>query len=104
MDAQELFAFLPGLRSRCFDVPASCSEQMQPLLHASRCWETTRLHFRWNHTNHLAGGDPVKIIARPNAVAVGDGFGYRQLQLTGDFRHILTIARIKSLSKTTVKQ
>src|SRR3989442_13936422 len=50
-----------------------------------------------NHADRFPGSNPLQLVSRPNPVLVGDGFGYSQLQLACDLRHILTIARILSL-------
>jgi hypothetical protein len=49
------------------------------------------------YSNRVAGGNPLQFISGPDSVLIGDGFWNRQLQLTRNFWHILTIARMISL-------
>jgi hypothetical protein len=49
-------------------------EQTQPLLHSSTV-PPSFLGIRRDYANRVAGGSPLEVIARPNLVAIGDGFG-----------------------------
>jgi len=73
-------------------------EQFQTFFHGSAVLLSSR-NIRRDHANGVARSDPFKFIAGPNTVAVGDGLGNRQLQLAGDLRHVLTVARRRSLFK-----
>jgi hypothetical protein len=55
----------------------------------------------WNHTDCLAGLQPVDIIAGMDIVLIGDSLWDGDLVLGGDFRHSLTLARMTSLQRQT---
>src|SRR5208282_4958379 len=54
---------------------------------------------RRRHADRVSGRDPFELVAGPNVVLVGNGFGESQLPLAGDLAHLLTLARIESLRK-----
>jgi hypothetical protein len=50
-----------------------------------------------HHPDHFSSRNPLQLVARSNAIDVGNGLWDGQLQFAGDLGHFLTIARIESL-------
>src|SRR5262249_60971101 len=51
-----------------------------------------------NHSDYLAGGFPLDTVTGPDIKPVRDRFWHRDLELTRDLAHVLTIPRTLSLS------
>src|SRR5687768_13938784 len=52
---------------------------------------------RGDHADAISRSTPLDLIARPNAILLGERLWKRNLKLAGYFGHVLTIARTRSL-------
>jgi hypothetical protein len=75
------------------------SEQFQALLPAPRR-NSAAPGIDKDYPDGIPGRNPVELIAGLDAILVRDNFGDGQLQFTSNLGHVLTIARMKSLSSS----